>query len=158
MLTAVGLTESEAQESVRFSLLGELSADDIAYVGDLVERWLRGEAPAIGLLSPRRIDQAFLADDRNYVVDVRLGIERRLMRGLPGSHEIPFVDFWRHLEHLPRDRHIVVVCSTGVDAGIVAYALTSRGFPHVSLVVGGLLAWRAVHGAPSSRDSGLEGP
>lgn len=148
VLTAIGLTEREAQESLRLSLLGEISGDDIAYVGDLVERFVRGEAPAIGLIFPRQVDAAFLADDRNYLLDVRLGVERRLMKGLPGSHEIPFFDFGRHLERLPRERHIVVVCSVGVDAGIVAYALKSRGFPHVSFLVGGLLAWRATHGAP----------
>lgn len=156
VLTAIGLTEREAQESLRLSLLGEISVDDIAYVGDLVDRFVRGEAPAIGLIFPRRVDAAFLADDRNYLLDVRLGVERRLMKGLPGSHEIPFFDFSRHLEHLPRDRHIVVVCSTGVDASIVAYALKSRGFPHVSLLVGGLLAWRATHGARFGRDSAPE--
>jgi rhodanese-related sulfurtransferase len=50
----------------------------------------------------------------------------------------------------------VVVCSTGVDASIVAYALKSGGFPHVSLLVGGLLAWRATHGAWSRRDPAPE--
>ncbi len=69
------------------------------------------------------------------------------MKGLPNSHEIPFLDFSRWLERLPRDRNIVVVCSTGVDATIVAYALKSRSFPHVGLLVGGLLAWRAAHRA-----------
>ena len=69
------------------------------------------------------------------------------MKGLPDSHEIPLFDFNRFLERLPRERNIVVVCSTGVDAIIVAYALKSRGFPHVGLLVGGLLGWRAAHGS-----------
>ncbi len=68
------------------------------------------------------------------------------MKGLPNSHEIPFFQFSRWLDRLPRERNIVVVCSTGVDATIVAYALKSRGFPHVGLLVGGLLTWRALHG------------
>lgn len=147
VLTAIGLTDEEAQESLRLSLSSEISDRDIAYVADLFGRFLRGETPAISLVSPGKIDAAFLDDERNYLLDVRLGVERRLMRGLPNSHEIPLFDFSRHLYRLPRDRNIVVVCSTGVDATIVAYALESRGFPHVSLLVGGLLAWRAVHGS-----------
>ena len=146
VLTAIGLTEAEAGESLRLSLSAEISDEDITYVADLVDRFVRGEAPAISLISPRQIDAAFLDDERNFLLDVRLGVERRLMKGLPSSHEIPFFDFSRWLERVPRERNIVVVCSTGVDATIVAYALKSRGFPHVGLLVGGLLAWRAVHG------------
>ncbi len=147
VLTAVGLTDAQAQESLRLSLSAETSDGDITYVADLVGRFVRGEAPAIALVSPGQIDAAFLDDERNFLLDVRLGVERRLMKGLPNSHEIPFFNFSRCLERLPRERHIVVVCSTGVDATIVAYALKSRGFPHVGLLVGGLLAWRATHGA-----------
>lgn len=147
VLMAIGLTEEEAQESLRLSLSAEISDRDIRYVTDLVGRFLRGEAPAISLVSPGQIDAAFLEDERNYLLDVRLGVERRLMKGLPDSHEIPIFDFNRFLERLPRERNIVVVCSTGVDAIIVAYALKSRGFPHVGLLVGGLLAWRASHGS-----------
>ena len=147
VLTAIGLTEAEAQESLRLSLSAEISDDDITYVADLVDRFVRGEAPAISLISPRQIDAAFLDDERNYLLDVRLGVERRLMKGMPNSREIPFFDFSRWLDHVPRERNIVVVCSTGVDATIVAYALKSRGFPHVGLLVGGLLAWRAAHAA-----------
>ena len=145
VLLASGLTEEESNQSLRFSLSDATSERDLAYVAGLVERFLRGEAPAISLISPGKIDAAFLDDGRNYVLDVRLGIERRLMKGLPGSHEIPIFDFGRFLDQLPRERNIVVVCSTGVDAIIVAYALKSRGFPHVGLLVGGLLAWRAAH-------------
>ena len=147
VLTAIGLTEAEAQESLRLSLSAETSDSDIEYVADLVGRFVRGEAPAVSLVSPGQIDAAFLDDDRNFLLDVRLGVERQLMKGLPNSHEIPFLDFSRWLERLPRDRNIVVVCSTGVDAAIVAYALKSRSFPHVGLLVGGLLAWRAAHRA-----------
>lgn len=147
VLTAIGLTREEAEESLRLSLSADIAERDIAYVVDLVGRFARGEAPAISLVSPGKIDAAFLDDERNYLLDVRLGIERRLMKGLPNSHEIPLFDFSRFLDGLPRERHILVVCSTGVDATIVAYALKSRGFPHVGLLVGGVLAWRAAHGA-----------
>jgi cysteine desulfurase len=147
VLMAIGLTEKEAQESLRLSLSPETSQRGIASVADLVGRFVRGEAPAISLVAPGTIDAVFLDDERNYLLDVRLGVERRLMKGLPNSHEIPFFDFSRRLDRLPRERNIVVVCSTGVDATIVAYALKSRGFPNVGLLVGGVLAWRASHAA-----------
>ncbi len=147
VLTGIGMTEAQAQESLRLSLSSDTSDSDIAYVADLVGRFVRGEAPAISLVSPGQIDAAFIDDERNFMLDVRLGVERRFMKGMPNSHEIPFLDFGRWLDRLPRARNIVVVCSTGVDASIVAYALKSRGFANVGLLVGGLWAWRAAHGA-----------
>ncbi len=147
VLTAIGLSPEEAGESLRFSLSTEISERDVARVVDRVGRFVRGETPAISLIAPARVDAAFLDDERNYVLDVRLGIERRFMKGLPNSHEIPFLDFTRHLDRVPRERNVVVVCTTGVDATIVAHAMRSRGFSRVGLLVGGLLAWRTAHRA-----------
>ena len=67
------------------------------------------------------------------------------MRGMPNSHEIPFFKFSRWIDRLPRDRNILIVCSTSVDASIVAYAMKARGFPHVGVLLGGLVAWRGAH-------------
>jgi rhodanese-related sulfurtransferase len=101
------------------------------------------------------VDASFLADQRNYILDVRLGVERRLMRGMPNSHEIPFLGFSRWIDRLPRDRNILIVCSTGVDASIVAYAMKARGFPQVGVLLGGLIAWRVTHPALYRERAGL---
>jgi len=147
VLTAIGLTEAEAQQSLRLSLSVDTTIADIEYAADLIERFVRGEAPAVWLVSPAQVDAAFLDGPRNYILDVRLDIERRLMRGMPNSHEIPFLRFSRWLDRLPRNRNILIVCSTGVDASIVAYALKARGFPQVGVLLGGLVAWRVAHPA-----------
>lgn len=147
VLTAIGLTEAEAQESLRLSLSADTTVNDVDYAADLIGRFVRGEAPAVWLVSPAQVDAAFLEDQRNYILDVRLGIERRLMRGMPNSHEIPFLAFGRWIDRLPRDRNILIVCSTGVDASIVAYAMKARGFQQVGVLLGGLVAWRVTHAA-----------
>lgn len=41
-----------------------------------------------------------------------------------------------------REKPIVVICRSGVRAARVASALMEAGFPHVSVLSGGMLAWR----------------
>jgi cysteine desulfurase len=142
VLRAIGRSDDEARESVRFSLSELVSDRDIDTVVDLVRRYARGDTSAPTLLSPAQLDAHFFAEEQHYILDVRLNIERRLIPSLPGSHEVPFLGFKRWLDRIPRDRHVVVVCSTGVDASIVAWALKGRGFSRVSVLRGGLLGWR----------------
>ena len=156
VLTAIGLSEAEAKESVRLSLSIDTTLGHIDYAANLIGRFVRGETPEVWLASPAQIDAAFLADPRNYILDVRLGIERRLMRGMPNSHEIPFIGFSRWIDRLPRDRNILIVCSTGVDATIVAYAMKARGFPQVAVLLGGLVAWRMTQPALYRERAGLD--
>jgi rhodanese-related sulfurtransferase len=147
VLTAIGLSAAEADESLRFSLSADTSNADIEYVADAIGRFVSGEGPDIAFVSPAEVDGAFLDSPRNYILDVRLDVERRLMRGMPNSHEIPFFRFNRWIDRVPHDRNVLVVCSSSVDASIVAYAMKARGFPHVAVLLGGLLAWRLAHSA-----------
>jgi cysteine desulfurase len=144
VLKAIGLSDQQAQESLRLSLGPDVSDEDILRVARRVGEFVRGEAPPVTLVNPADVDAGWLDDAQNYVLDVRFGIERRLMKGLPAAHEIPFTSFNRHLGSIPRDRNVLVVCSTGVDASVVAYALKAQGHPRVGLLVGGVVAWRAL--------------
>lgn len=144
VLKAIGLDEAGAQESLRFSLGGDVIGADIEYVARRIGEFLRGEAPPVQRVMPSEVDSRWLDDPRNHVLDVRFGIERRLMQGIPGAQEIPFVGFSAHLDRVPADRNILVVCSSGVDASIVARALKARGYKSVGVLVGGLVAWKAV--------------
>lgn len=151
VLRAIGLDDGAAQESLRFSLGPDVSDDDLEYVVKRVGEFVLGEVPPVALVAPGDVDALYLDDPRNYILDVRLGIERRLMRGMPHSHEIPFTGFAKHLDQVPRDRNVLVVCSSGIDASVVAYALKSRGYPRVGVLVGGLVAWWARHPGLRSR-------
>lgn len=143
VLKAIGLDDEAAQESLRLSLGTDISDADIEQVARRIGEFVRGEAPPVLRVMPSKLDSSWLADPQNHVLDVRFDIERRLMRGIPGAQEIPFIGFSRHLDTVPVDRNVLVVCSSGIDASVVAHALKARGHPRVSLLVGGLVAWRA---------------
>lgn len=144
VLTALGLSDDEAHESIRLSMGGDTTEGDLEYVVRLVKRFVGGEVPRVNYVPPAAVDAAYLGDPRNYILDVRFAMERRLMRGIPNANEVPFLGFSRHLESIPQDRHVLVVCTGGINASIVARSLTTLGHPHVSVLRGGITAWRLI--------------
>jgi cysteine desulfurase len=145
VLTAIGVSEDEANETIRISLGDRTSARDIRLVARTLGDFFSGATPAVPVVRPSDVDEAFLDDDANFVLDVRFGVERRLMKGLPNAHEASMIAFGRYLHQIPEDKNILVVCSMGVDATAIAYGLHKRGYRNVSLLLGGVLGWQLAH-------------
>lgn len=84
------------------------------------------------------------------VVDVREPDEYAAGH-LPGAVSIPQAELALHLDELPRDRDLLVVCAAGSRSLRAAQFLKHRGFARVTNLVGGTNAWResglAVSGA-----------
>jgi SulP family sulfate permease len=78
------------------------------------------------------------------VIDVR---EPREYKGghIPEAHLIPLPDLLSKTPHLNEDREIVFVCRSGRRSRRAAQALKSQGYPQVSILQGGMLAWEAAH-------------
>ena len=127
VLQAIGLGDDEARETIRVQPVPLDLPPGGPPRGGGDPRPVEGRSPSVGVVRPSEVTESFLADEENYVLDVRFGYERKLLRGLPGSHEASFVSFRRYLHHLPRDRRILVVCMAGIDATVVAHALQRRG-------------------------------
>jgi hydroxyacylglutathione hydrolase len=90
-----------------------------------------------------RVTQATLAEqlaenDPPFVLDVRAESERDPM--IDGSVKVPLSHLDERLGELPRDRPIVVHCSSGYRSSIAASILRANGFDRVSDLVGGLSA------------------
>lgn len=142
VLTAIGLSPDAANETIRFSLSEETSRADLRYVAQVLRDHLAGKTPSIHARRPSQVDHRFLFDPANYILDVRFWHERRLLKDLPNSHDASFVSFRRYTHHVPRDRHVLVVCMGGIDAVPIAYALKSAGYAQVSFLLGGVVGWR----------------
>ena len=52
------------------------------------------------------------------------------------------IGFGRYVHHIPKEKNIVVICSTGVDATPIAYSLHKRGYRRVCILLGGVIAWQ----------------
>ncbi len=66
------------------------------------------------------------------VLDVREPYEWRQVR-MPDARHIPMNDVPNHVDELPRDRQIVVVCAHGSRSYGVAAWLVEHGYPAASL-------------------------
>ena len=77
-----------------------------------------------------------------FLLDVREPYEWEIANlGPLGAVPIPMTEVPNRVEELPRDREIVVVCHSGARSAAVARTLSRLGFPDVSNLRGGLLAW-----------------
>ena len=88
--------------------------------------------------------QRLLTDSSAKVVliDVREPDEVTLCR-IAGSRHIPMQTIPEQLDHLPRDRHLLIYCHHGGRSLRVTQFLRARGFPTTSNVAGGIDAWAA---------------
>ena len=80
------------------------------------------------------------APDRTLLIDVRESYELEICRVAAAEH-IPMRQIPEHADSLPRDKHVLVLCHTGVRSLHVTEFLRSRGHPAVSNVAGGIAAW-----------------
>ncbi len=142
VLKAIGLSDEAANETIRVSLSDDTSPADLRYAARIIRRHLEGQAVSVEVLRAAQVDERFLFDPGNYILDVRFWHERKLLKGLPNSFEASFVSFKRYAHHVPRDRHVVVVCMGGIDAIPIAYALKARRCQNVSYLRGGVVGWR----------------
>jgi cysteine desulfurase len=142
VLRAIGLTEEQASETIRISFSNQTSPRDLRYTLRAMRDFLKGKAPAIPFLRPSQLDEAFLFDEENYLLDVRFEVERRLMKGLPNSHDASVISFGSYVHHVPKEKNVVVICSTGFDATAIAYALHQRGYRRVGVLLGGVVGWQ----------------
>lgn len=145
VLTAIGLSEQEARETIRISLSDRTSGRDLRYFAHTLRDHFAGRLPTIPLIPPSRVDAAYLRSDDHYVLDVRFAVERKLAKSLPGSHLASVISFARYVHAIPKDKSILIVCSMGVDATPIAYALHKRGYRSVAILLGGLVAWKLQH-------------
>ena len=85
------------------------------------------------------LDAVTTEADAPLVIDVREPYEWRLARLTFGRH-VPMNEVPAHLDSLPKDRPVVVVCAHGSRSYSVAAWLIEQGIPASSLA-GGITQW-----------------
>ena len=101
---------------------------------------------AVEYISPAVLAQKLECDECALLLDVRSPEELHGELGhLPQVTNIPLSQLAYRLSELVgyEDRDIVVVCRTGKRSEAAALTLRERGFKRVSVLKGGMIAWRA---------------
>lgn len=61
---------------------------------------------------------------------------------IPGSKSIPLGAIWARQSEIPRDRAVVVYCSSDLRGEIAAHELIKLGYSNVRYLDGGISAWQ----------------
>lgn len=61
----------------------------------------------------------------------------------PGAHHLPMREIPARLAEVPDDRHVVVVCRSGIRSAQVVAFLQQQGYQHVHNLAGGMHDWAA---------------
>jgi len=93
--------------------------------------------------------RAWLQNRDALVVDVREPAEYAAGH-VPGALSIPQADLALHLDEIPHDRDVLVVCEGGTRSLRAAKFLRQTGFARITNLVGGTSAWRRA-GLPIER-------
>jgi hydroxyacylglutathione hydrolase len=125
--------------------LAKIGLDRVAgYFGaEAVDAWSGAghELARVGQVTPTEL-AALRRRGEAVVVDVRGRAEWEAGH-IPGVPNIPLGYLADHLEALPRDRPLVVLCQSGARSAIAASLLRAHGFGNAANLQGGLAAWRA---------------
>lgn len=142
VLTAMGLSDQAARETIRFSLGWNTSAGDIRYTTKAIRNYIEGRTPLVDMITPAQLNEVILFDEHTYILDVRPPDDRKRFKGLPNSHEVSPLWVENYLKQLPRDKRILVYCPGGGLSVMISYYLKAKGFKHITNLRGGLDAWR----------------
>lgn len=142
VLKAIGLTDEEARSTIRLSLPEDITNSGINYVCHVLSDYFGGRCPGVTMFTPAQVGEAALLGGGLFILDVRFESDRRALKGLPGSREIPFFRFISYLGKVPRNKAVLVVCQAGFNAPLVAFYMRNKGFNNVGFLAGGLIGWK----------------
>lgn len=76
-----------------------------------------------------------------FVLDVRdIGVRKRTGH-IPGSAHIYAGQIEGHLDEVPRDRDVYVICDSGFKASLAVSILLRHGYTRLNTVLSGMTAW-----------------
>jgi cysteine desulfurase len=142
VLTAIGLSDQSAEETIRISLDSETSIKDIRYFINILHKYVNSDSLAVQLIAPEQLDKDFLFGKQTFILDVRPAFHRRTIKSLPNAHEVSFFLLRRYLRQLPNDKNIVVACQHGNLSYLATRFLISKGFKLTHSLSSGMVGWK----------------
>ncbi len=145
VLLGMGLGEEAALATIRLSMGATTTAADIKYVLAVLPKILAHDPAGFRYLDPHHLTEERLRSARAFVIDLRFPYERMLSPSIPGARLWSPIYFDRYLKRIPRDKEVILMCSTGIFSLAAGYRLAHAGHPEVRVVFGGYNAWRALY-------------
>jgi rhodanese-related sulfurtransferase len=93
-------------------------------------------------IDPQELNRMVKSKSEIILVDARSPQEFMAI-SIPGAVNIPAPDLRHRHAELPRDKPVVILCSTGMRSSLAASILKSKGFKDVKSLAGGMTGYAA---------------
>jgi cysteine desulfurase len=154
VLTAIGLSEAQARQTIRFSLGHQTTRRHITCTLDIIKKFLTHKTPSVDMIAPSFLARELLFDPGTYILDVRFWYDRLSIKSLPGAHEASFFSFARYRRLIPKNKNVIVICQGGFYSPMIAWYLKKRGWKRVGFLISGMEGWKAAQPDLYARHAG----
>ncbi len=89
----------------------------------------------------QELSKLMQSDKPPYVLDVRSQGEWQTAH-IDNTHLLPLNDVLEHIDSLPKDREIIIMCASGNRSSTAASLLSQRGVTHLTDLRGGIEGWQ----------------
>jgi len=143
VLLGMGLSIEDALSTIRVSMGATTTPADVRYFLWALKRVLRGDPEGLAWLPPEHLTEERIASA--FVIDLRMRYERLIAPSIPSATLWSHIGIEKHFKQIPRDREVILMCTTGIFSFEAGYRLAATGHPRVRVVSGGYEAWKALH-------------
>jgi rhodanese-related sulfurtransferase len=126
--------------------LGRIGLDNVAgYVDGGIKAFSdRADLVASNVReTPETLVKRMESKNPPYVIDVRSEGERQDAY-IDGTVNLPLIDILEHVDALPKDKDLVIMCASGNRSSTAASLLAQRGVSRITDLAGGIEGWQAV--------------
>ncbi len=145
VILGMGKSEDYALSTIRISMGSTTTKKDVGYFLWALKKSLRGDPEGLEYLPPEHLTHERINSDKTFLIDLRMRYERMLSPSLPGAKEWASIGFEKRIKEIPRDKEVIMMCTTGIFSFKAGYQLASAGHPAVRIVYGGYAAWRGLY-------------
>ncbi len=132
------------QEREAAMRLGRIGLDSVAgYVGGGMKAFAGREdlVRSNERQTPQSLAKSMQSDKPPYVIDVRSDGEWQTVH-VDKTHHLPLNDILDHIDTLPKDQDLVIMCASGNRSSTAASLLSQRGVTRLTDLAGGIEGWQ----------------
>ena len=144
VLKAIGLTNRDADSSIRFSIGKYSNQKDIKYSVEKLKGILNDKT-SLQYLSPKELNESIILNKDYLLVDIRFNFQRKITKSITKAALVDRFKTDEYFNDIPKNKNIIMICELGFVSSITGYKLKKKGFSNVMVLFGGYLSWKTTH-------------
>jgi len=135
--------EHEVEKIIRYLI--RLGFDNIkGYLSGGMHSWLtRGkQIQKTDSIPSKELCEKIDKKESLWILDVRTKEEFEDFGRIPNAHHINLIELPEKIDSIPTDEKIFIYCGSGMRSTLAASILENNGFENITVVMGGIYAWK----------------